>query len=58
MSAKAILNGNLAIIKDNSLGDATKVLEYLDQGIQKAFLILPAVSQNQRCTAVTKPGAE
>ena len=58
MSAETILDSNFSIVEDDSLGDTTEVLEYLDQGIQKAFLILPSVSQNQRCTAVTEPGAE
>lgn len=58
MSAKSIFDDNHAIIEDDSLEDTTKVLEHLDQGIQKTFLILFTVSQNQRCSAVAKPGAE
>src|SRR5699024_6013297 len=58
MSAETILNSNFSIVEDDSPGDTAEVLEYLDQGIQKAFFILPSVCQNQRCTAVTEPGAE
>ena len=53
MSAETILNSNFSIVEDDSPGDTAEVLEYLDQGIQKAFFILPSVCQNQRCTAVS-----
>src|SRR5699024_788568 len=58
MSAEAIFDSNLAVVKDNPFGYTTEVLEYLNQGVQEAFFILPPVSQNQRCTTVTKPGTE
>ena len=45
MSAETILNSNFSIVEDDSPGDTAEVLEYLDQGIQKAFFILPSVCQ-------------
>ena len=58
VGAEAVLDGNLAVVKDNPFRDTAEVPEYLNQRIQKALLILPAVWQNHGGTAVAQPGAE
>ena len=58
VGAEAVLDGNLAIVKDNPFGDTAEVLEYLNQRIQEALLVLPAICQNHGGTAVAQPGAE
>ena len=44
MSTEAIFDSNLAVVKDNPFGYTTEVLEYLNQGVQEAFFILPHVT--------------
>ena len=46
VDAEAVLDGNLAVVKDNPFGNTAEILKYLNQRIQKALLILPAVCQN------------
>ena len=58
MGAKSIFYGDLAIVKDDLLRYASKVLKHPYQRLQKTFLILPAVCQNHGCTAVAQPGTE
>ena len=58
MGAEAVLDGNLAVVKDNPIGDTAEILKYLNQRIQKALLILPAVCQNHGGTAVAQSRAE
>ena len=58
VGAEAVLNGNLAVVKDNPFGNTAEILKYLNQRIQKALLILPAVCQNHGDTAVAQSRAE
>lgn len=58
MGTESILDSNLAIVKNHSSGNTAEVLEYLNQGIQKALLVLPAVGQHHGRTTEAKPGAE
>ena len=58
MGAEAVLDGNLAVVKDNPFGNTAEILKYLNQRIQETLLILPAVCQNHGGTAVAQPGAE
>lgn len=50
-----VLDSDPAIIKDGSFGNAAKFLEGVHGRFMEAFLILPAVSQNDRSAAVVKP---
>ena len=58
MGSEAVLDGNLAIVKDNTSGDTAEILEHLNQCIQEVLFILPAVCQDHGCAAVAHPGAE
>ena len=55
---ESILNSDLAVVKNNSLGNAAEILKHPNQRIQKTFLILPAVCQHHGSTAVAQPCVE
>lgn len=46
------------VVKDDTPGNATVILEGMDDGIQEALQILPLVGNDIRRTAMTKPGTE
>ena len=58
VGTEAVLDGNLAVVKDNPFGNTAEVPEYLNQRIQKALLILSAVCQSHGSTAVAQSRAE
>lgn len=58
MCTESALNGNLGVVKDDTAGNTAIILEGSDNGIQKAFQILPLIGDDIRGAAVTQPGAE
>ena len=58
VGAEVVLDGNLAVVKDNPFGNTAEILKYLNQRIQKALLILSAVCQSHGSTAVAQSRAE
>ena len=55
MGTEAVFHCDLTVVKDNAPRTTTEVLKYPNQSIQETFFVLPAVAQNQGCTAVAKP---
>ena len=58
LSTKAALHRNSGIVENETPGNAAKVLKRVDDGIQKAFQILPLVRYDIGRTAVAQTGAE
>ena len=58
MGSEAIFDSDLAVVKDNSFRNTPEILEHLNQCIQEAFFVLPAVSKTHGRTAVAESGTE